>query len=289
MHVRLASDKALPSPSEHQRAILAFIRSGVGHGVVRATAGSGKTTTLVQVAHSLPRDLRVCFLAFARDAATELRTRLPVGVGAHTVHSVGLRTLRSYLKKRKVELGKVNPRKYRDLIKAELGEVKLGFGVSDKALKPCEDYLRDLVLYARLNLTNTKDPSEVRVLAVRYNLRPPGDTALEDELHVRLRSILRDGTRLALRGDLDYPDMIYVPHILNLPPPQYDFVCVDEAQDYSALALEFTMQLVSDGGRLLFVGDPRQSIFGFAGADTDALERIVRRSDATVLPLSVTY
>ena len=49
------------------------------------------------------------------------------------------------------------------------------------------------------------------------------------------------------------------------------------------------MHLVGEEGRLLFVGDPRQSIFGFAGADTDALDRIVRRTNATILPLSMTY
>ena len=40
--------------SPHQQAILDFVRSGVGHGVVMATAGSGKTFTLREVASSLP-------------------------------------------------------------------------------------------------------------------------------------------------------------------------------------------------------------------------------------------
>jgi hypothetical protein len=85
--------------------------------------------------------------------------------------------------------------------------------------------------------------------------------------------------------------MLYIPEVLQLPVPEYDFVCVDEAQDYSPVALNFTMRLVNPehGGRLLFVGDPRQSIFGFAGADTDALDRIVTRANATVLPLSISY
>jgi DNA helicase-2/ATP-dependent DNA helicase PcrA len=42
-------------------------------------------------------------------------------------------------------------------------------------------------------------------------------------------------------------------------------------------------------GRLLFVGDKRQAIYGFAGADPRSLERIVEKTNATVLPLSVTY
>ena len=56
-----------------------------------------------------------------------------------------------------------------------------------------------------------------------------------------------------------------------------------------SLALELTLRLAAAGARLVFVGDPRQSIFGFAGADPEAMERISRRLSAQVMPLSVTY
>jgi DNA helicase II / ATP-dependent DNA helicase PcrA len=295
------AQSALPKPSLYQRRILEFVRSGTGHGVVRATAGAGKTTTLVQVASSLPADLRVCFLAFAKDAAKELRQRLPRGVEAMTVHKLGLRTLACHLRGRGVKQLEVDASKYRALVRAELADVKMGYAVSEETLWECEEYLMDLVHYARLNLTDTKDPEEVRALAVRYNFTPPYHLELEDEMHERLRIVLRKGmaqalTRSLLRGSgtgklglIDFTDMIYLPYILKMEPTLYDFVCVDEAQDYSALALKFTMRLVGEGGRLLFVGDPRQSIFGFAGADTDALDRIVRHTQATVLPLSITY
>ena len=279
-----------PQPSLYQRRILDFVRSGTGHGVVRATAGAGKTTTLVQVAASLPADLRVCFLAFANDAAKELKERLPSGVEAMTVHRLGRRTLASFMRKRGLTLKAPDATKYRALVRNELADVKMGFAVPEETLAECEEYLMDLVSYARLNLTDTKNSVEVRALAGRYNLTPPEQGELEKEMHARLRVVLRKGMRQALTvGLIDFTDMIYLPHVLNMPPPHYDFVCIDEAQDYSALALEFTMRLVKDGGRLLFVGDPRQSIFGFAGADTDALERIIRRTGATVLPLSITY
>lgn len=51
------------SPSAYQQAIFDFVRSGSGDGVVRATAGSGKTTTLVEIARQLLNDLNACFLA----------------------------------------------------------------------------------------------------------------------------------------------------------------------------------------------------------------------------------
>lgn len=64
--------------------VVRFMRSGTGHCVVRATAGSGKTTTLVEVAGVLPKSARSVCLAFNRNAVNELQRRLPAHVAAST-------------------------------------------------------------------------------------------------------------------------------------------------------------------------------------------------------------
>lgn len=258
------------------------------HGVVRATAGAGKTTTLIQVAEELPRDLSICFLAFSNVAKEELKKRLPKGVRSMTVHALGRRTLINNLK-RKVEL---KNDKYREYIREAMNELGDFYNLPHDQFQVSREYLSELVKFSRLNLTNTKSLKGLRALAARYNLTPPRDDSVEDELYSRVHTLVRRGVREALSvGIIDFIDMIYVPYVEALEPPRYDFVCIDEAQDYSALALEFTLRLVDEqsGGRLLFVGDPMQSIFGFAGADTDALDRIIRRTNATILPLNITY
>lgn len=278
--------------SLYQRRVLEFVHSGTGNAVVRATAGAGKTTTLVQVAEILPRDLRTCFLAFGKDASAELKARLPKHVQAMTTHSLGRRALNDELRQRGVKLQPVEDYKYKKLVWDALKPIEQSFGLDREEVEECEEYLAELVRFARLNYTDTKDENEVRALAVRYNLTPPASLPLETELHACLRRILRKGAQEALTaGWIDFTDMLYVPQAKKLDVPTYDFVCVDEAQDYSAVALDFTMRLVHPeaGGRLLFVGDPRQSIFGFAGADSDALDRIITRAQAAVLPLSITY
>ncbi|HLR47138.1 MAG TPA: UvrD-helicase domain-containing protein, partial [Deinococcales bacterium] len=110
-----------------------------------------------------------------------------------------------------------------------------------------------------------------------------------DRLFSLLPTVLERGLAEAERGSIDFTDMLYVPVMKQLPVPVFDLVSIDEAQDYSAAALEFTVRLAAAGARLVFVGDPRQSIFGFAGAAPRALERTAERLAAAVLPLSVTY
>lgn len=276
------------TPSSYQEAIFRFVAEGTGHGVIMATAGSGKSTTLVEVAHRLPEGTRACFLAFNTSAAQQLRARLPTHVTAHTVHALGLKTLAASVKGR--TLAQVYPRKYQELVKARVRHTEESYRGSSQTASQAVHYLRELTHYARVNLAQEDDHGVLERLARTYHLRPPDHPELVDSLHAQLWEILRDGVALALEGLYDYTDMIHAPVQADLSPTQrFDLVCVDEAQDLSPMQLEFILRLSCPGGRLLFVGDPKQAIYGFAGADTRAMSRIVERTRATVLPLSVTY
>jgi superfamily I DNA/RNA helicase len=90
---------------------------------------------------------------------------------------------------------------------------------------------------------------------------------------------------------VDFDDMILFPLVKNLRVKfGKDFIFVDEAQDLSparqALARKF---IKPHTGRMIVVGDDRQAIYGFSGADARALPNMIRALDATVFPLSVTW
>ncbi len=68
-----------------------------------------------------------------------------------------------------------------------------------------------------------------------------------------------------------------------------DGALVHNCQDLSAAQLDLVLKLRAPGGRMLFVGDPKQAVYGFAGADSESFERIIERTSATVLPLSICY
>jgi len=105
---------------------------------------------------------------------------------------------------------------------------------------------------------------------------------------------------------LDIADLIYLPLYHNWPIPQYDFVIVDEAQDINAVRRELIKRMLKSSppigklmsgrigyeewlrsGRLIAVGDPPQAIYGFTGADHDALDLLASTFKATTLRLTV--
>lgn len=274
------------TPSRYQQQVLDFVGAGRGHSIVKATAGSGKTSTLVLVARQLEPGLlasgeRACFLAFNRATAAELRARLPESVEATTLHALGRRMLLSA--RHDSTTGVLDAGKYRRLAQ----EVSAERGTP--ASPTLSSYLARLAHFARLELTPASDLEAVASVAERYRLEAPVASSDIGAVHGCLEDMLARGAQEALEGRFDFTDMVFVPLHEALPPPRYAFVCVDEAQDLSALALAFVMRLLEGGTRALFVGDPRQAIYAFAGADSRAIVRISERTDATELPLSVSY
>jgi superfamily I DNA/RNA helicase len=64
---------------------------------------------------------------------------------------------------------------------------------------------------------------------------------------------------------------------------------VDEAQDTNASRRALALRMLKRGGRLVAVGDRHQAIYGFTGADADALDLIAKAVNAVEMPLTVTY
>lgn len=87
------------------------------------------------------------------------------------------------------------------------------------------------------------------------------------------------------RGLIDYTDMeAYVGQLLRLPDvrealrQEIDLLLVDEFQDTSPIQLDIFLQLSQLARHAIWVGDPKQSIYGFRGAEPALMQAIV---DAT--------
>lgn len=95
---------------------------------------------------------------------------------------------------------------------------------------------------------------------------------------------------------LDYTDLIEYPVYFNMSTPYkispfLDYVLLDEAQDFSMLQQLFLKKLYNPmrPTRFIAVGDRKQSIFGFAGADIYSIDNLKKNLDLQELPLNICY
>jgi DNA helicase-2/ATP-dependent DNA helicase PcrA len=133
---------------------------------------------------------------------------------------------------------------------------------------------------------------DVLELMVDLDLMPEESLELEEGITPRwIAERVSKAVDLAkLRTSLiDFSDMIFLPLVHNAVKPWFDLVVVDEAQDMSEPQLEMAIKACSSTGRVAVVGDDRQAIYGFRGADSGSIDRLKKALNAKELGLTVTY
>ncbi len=87
------------------------------------------------------------------------------------------------------------------------------------------------------------------------------------------------------RGLIDYIDMeIHVKRLLDNPQvvqvlsKELDLLMVDEFQDTSPIQLEIFLKLSKIAQHSIWVGDPKQSIYGFRGAEPRLMQAIIEKN-----------
>lgn len=249
------------------------------------THNSGKTFTLCKLAEMTPPIKSSIFLAFNKSIAEELGQRLPRTVKAQTLHSCALSSLckafslnfslsdskNFNLAKEKMEFKGVHPKRIPGII-----------------MKVCRLY--DLM---RFNLV-PDDIEAIIALGERY-----GEDA-DEELAKRAIELRMLNKRIAdnyfLKGGggklpMDFTDMLYyaTQYVHREDFKQYNVVMLDECQDISPLQFEVVKMCKTPRGRLIAVGDEKQSIYSFMGSNLDSLQAIKNAPNTVTLPLSMTY
>jgi len=244
----------------------AAVSAPAGPMLIVAGPGSGKTMVLAaRIARLIDRQTvppdRVLALTFAAKAAQELRSRLVRMVGTRgqevdvaTFHSLGLRLIRRWPAPLGLPSGEVTVlhgnQAERTLLTAAAA---MGTGI---------DHLSPTELALGL--------AQVR----RVEERVPVDAqwSLLAAVYERL---------LQRQGAVDFPAMLAWPlrlfrehpEALRLTRERYDAVLCDEAQDCALGEFHLVAQLAELHRHLVLVGDARQSIYGWRGADGHVLQR----------------
>lgn len=277
-----------------------------GFRVIEAGAGSGKTFNLVKIVTRLAKgdgvakdgDIRrVVLVTFTRSAALEMRQRARAeleqagmtralqqlgGMQISTIHSFCHRILRDY-----------GP---------QAGFPRVADSVDaggDQALNLAQDWWRAQARVATDKAIESGDMparnlglSEI-IKATKWLLANP-DSKLSPELEQsNLKAFIAKATAGAagLSG-LTHDDLIRTTHAcLNEPGKRgdtfralvkadFDACLVDEAQDTDSMQWGIFQRIFepSDGKLLIMVGDPKQAIYGFRGADITSYLRARERA-----------
>lgn len=272
------------TPSVFQQGIFNFITHQRGSAVVIAVAGSGKTTTIVEAAKLIPPGAAATFVAFNKAIAMELGTKLPKTVRAQTLNAAGFGAwirvcsgglVVDSLKTRKLmdEIVPENEQKLYTSLPRLVSLAKSVGIVPAGATVPTSNGLTEETEYNWMELINY------------YDLDSDGDNLRMIDY---ARAILRRSIDMANKV-VDFDDQMYMPVIARTRFFQNDFLFVDEAQDVNLIQRRMLRMMLKPSGRLIAVGDPCQAIYGFRGADSNAIENIKSEFSAVELPLSISY
>lgn len=262
--------------SEQQLEVFTWFGSGDGNLVVRARAGTGKTTTIVEGVRRAPEE-RILLAAFNRTIAEELQKRVSArNVEAKTLHGLGMSYLRQHTHA-KLDA----PERGRRLV----AEVEPGAPrPMARIIKELHTRIRDVDPFVAVH----GSPADVVAYAAAFDLLPDEEWlakgwSVERVCEAAFKAILlaREPTEI-----IDFADMIFLPLVHQWVGPRYDMVVVDEAQDMTGAQL--TMAVHAGRGRVCVVGDDRQAIYKFRGADSEALDRLKGALHAAELGLTVT-
>lgn len=276
----LVKEKGSFTPSQYQQDIFDWVENGLGTGhslVVQAVAGSGKSSTGVEIFKRLPSGIDSAFVAFNSHIAAELKLKLPVGANARTYHSLGFAAIRRTYPKVRVDEDKIE-KILRTMIPENLRFTYYG--------------ISKLASLARGMLIRPGDMDHhiLQSIALDY------DVDLYDETNDDLKLKMFEWTAQAVYKDLqdastiDFDDMIYFPAMLpEIQPHLYDFLFVDELQDTAYAQTWLAMHSIKPNGCIVGVGDIRQSIYSFRGADETAMGKFQQALNADQLPLSISY
>ena len=277
----LGADQLLDALDPEQRAVASAL-----HGPVRvlAGAGTGKTRAITHriaygVASGVYNPQEVLAVTFTTRAAGEMRTRLrglgAGGVQARTFHSAALRQARFFWPK--VYGGELPV-----LIESKLG--LMGNAARRNRVQTDQATLRDLASEVEwAKVSNVRPDDYPRIAEARGRSVTGQDPATVARVFATYEDVKRD------QGRMDMEDVLLCAAALLSEDErvaaqvrrQYKWFVVDEFQDVSPIQAALLDLWLGGREDLCVVGDPAQTIYSFAGANSSYLLDFPQRHQGT--------
>ena len=275
---------------------LAAVEGARGRSLVLASAGSGKTRTIVAtLAHLVESGTpaeRIMLVTFTRRAAREMVDRAARMAGsdlsrvtAGTFHSVCQRLLRRYgpLVGLPAAFTVLDAEDQADVVAMARDAVLAG-----REQRPALPRPAAIVGLASLAAESGRSLAEV---VAERNPRL-GDRVEELEAIVAAYE-----ERKRAMAAVDYADLLVLtlrlldehPRVRERLSALYAWVLVDELHDVNPVQARLVEAIAGDGGNLVAVADPDQSIYSWRGADPGVVDRFAAAPGARVFPLQTNY
>jgi len=259
-----------------QQAIWDAIATDPRNLVVVARAGTGKTTTMVEGCYYIPAGQTICCTAFNKSIAVELGERLPQHVTSSTMHSLGAKIVGA-----RVGRYQVNKDKTWDML-------------DDNLPMQVRSIIVRIVSLCKNLLLDGSDWDELDELCVNFSI-DIDNASIRQEIFSQISQLLDNS--LALTSEIDFDDMLWLPVMWTNDPSYstpkqfvFDRLFVDEGQDLNPVQQRMVFLI---GRWKCVVGDDRQAIYGFRGADHNSLNTMIdllmdTDEGCLVLPLTQT-
>lgn len=267
--------------SPYQEQVKEAFVNGSGNMFLSASAGSGKTFIIVYLAQFVKRTLNAIFLAFNTHIVEALKGRLPSHIPTKTMNSLGNAACRKACGRNPyLDQYKYN-NKARDMVAAKSSWQDLKYNEKREYAAT----LSNLIDKARCTVTDYNDEQALMDMAGRF-----GVEVKDPAMYAMVKEAIEWGiVQFRQNNTVDYTDQLWMPYILGLDCEKYDFIMVDEAQDLNRLQHYMLQQSSHHDTRVVFVGDPMQSMYGFTGALVNSLQLLKKMLDADEYSLPICY
>lgn len=256
------------TPSPEQQLCIDAATGTSDNLLITACAGGAKTTTMCQIARAVGPGKRIVALAFNKDAATSLSQKMPYYVESKTFHSFCYDALGVALKSKPRPDG--NRCKW--FLKDLMPDWKQRMAIESDVLTLVSRFKSTTASSSEQDIARVADDFGIDASpSIIYLAKQVLDKCLEQPFK-----------------SIDFDDMLWLAYHLKVEFPAVSLILLDEAQDTNPVQralLDRMCNRLMYQSRLIAVGDPHQSIYGFRGASANAMEAL--RSDFAMRELSL--
>lgn len=259
-----------------------------GNCVMLAGPGSGKTKTVtIKIARLLNEEIKfprgVACITYSTECARELKQRL-TKLGIEESNRVFIGTVHGFCLKHIITPF------------AHLSDIKLTYPLVIADQKKWDEIFERVAMEMEIQ----ENPRDLKPRMERYRRafldRSDSEWLGRDEQIAHL--IEKFEEKLHSFGYLDFEDMVLIGHRLikenawvrRAIQAKFPVLIVDEYQDLGNPLHQIVLSLCFEAGvRVIAVGDPDQSIFGFTGANPELIRELARHDSVETISLKMNY